>query len=196
MGRLNMKNLKEYLFDTYGTEDFIEKSSHTLSIRGLKQSDFGGEKDCVLASISTVVWYYLRFETPIEDIYNYTEELGKKTFYKETVGTPALSVKFLLDRVLAHFNLPTSKKQYLGKGCLGYNFKTIKTQINNGKPIILSMSNDGRDFYKRHTVTIVGYRQLEVAGKEVPILVILDNWTKLFSYIDYNKLSIISSINF
>ena len=64
------------------------------------------------------------------------------------------------------------------------------------RPIILSMKNDGRNYYVNHTVTVMGYIMVRVGNRTVPILQVLDNWTKLISYIDYNKLSAISSINF
>jgi hypothetical protein len=30
-------------------------------------------------------------------------------------------------------------------------------EIDAGNPIILSMQNDGKDYYRSHTVTVIGY---------------------------------------
>ena len=52
------------------------------------------------------------------------------------------------------------------------------------------MWKDGLEYYKNHSVLIVGY--LQTVDKKM--LVIYDNWFKSVSYIDYDKLSVISSI--
>jgi len=56
--------------------------------------------------------------------------------------------------------------------------------------MLLNMLNDGTGYYKGHTVLIIGYLEL----KNDFLLIVLDNWNKDISYIDYNKLSTISSI--
>ena len=197
MGRLDRKNLDKYLLETYGKEGFEEVAKCTIPIRGLNQSEYGDVYDCTLVSIATIVRYYLNYTVETEEIYNYTEEIAKKFLYRgDHWGTFFIVIKSIFDRILRHYGLPASKKQMIYKGCLGYNFKTIKTQIDAMVPIILSMANDGRDYYKNHSVVIMGYRIMKKDDIEVPILVVLDNWTKLVSYIDYNKLSFVSQINF
>ena len=52
------------------------------------------------------------------------------------------------------------------------------------------MLNDGRKYYKNHTVTVIGYKKY----KKAKILIVADNWHKEVCYIDYNKLSFISSL--
>lgn len=57
--------------------------------------------------------------------------------------------------------------------------------------MLLNLWNDGRNYYKNHSVLIIGYK---ITENNDFILTIYDNWYKHNSYIDYNKLSIISSI--
>ena len=76
--------------------------------------------------------------------------------------------------------------------------KTLDTAtiINVIKPLlitmVLSLWNDGRNYYKNHSVIIVGFNEF----KTKKILTVYDNWHETLSYIDYDKLSIISCINY
>ena len=83
-----------------------------------------------------------------------------------------------------------SQVRYL-KG-VGYNWNIIKNNIQNNIPMILSLWNDGRNYYKNHSVIIVGFNEF----KTKKILTVYDNWHETLSYIDYDKLSIISCINY
>ena len=60
------------------------------------------------------------------------------------------------------------------------------------------MYSDGRNYYSNHSVLIVGYREypLNNSKKAIRFLIVQDNWNKNVSFIDYDKLSIVSSINY
>ena len=47
---------------------------------------------------------------------------------------------------------------------------TICDKINEGTPVVLNITDDGRGFYKRHTVTVVGYHVFAniYTGKIIP----------------------------
>lgn len=62
--------------------------------------------------------------------------------------------------------------------------------------MILSVLNDGRNYYKNHSVTIIGYNIVKTQNRKLNMILIYDNWSTEISYVDYNKLNIISSINF
>ena len=198
MGRLERTNLEQYLKETYEEGEIQEIEKLTLPIRGLNQGDYGKRLDCTIVSITMVIRYYCNYSIETQEIYDFVEKTAKKLFYNgETGGTPFIVIKAILDTSLKHFGLEKSRKQYLIKEhCVGYTFDIIKRQLNLMRPIILSMKNDGRNYYVNHTVTVMGYIMVKVGNRAVPILQVLDNWTKLISYIDYNKLSVISSINF
>ena len=198
MGRLEKTNLERYLRETYGEGEIQEIEKLTLPIRGLNQSDYGKLFDCTIVSITIVIRYYCNYSIETQEIYDFVEKTAKNFLYNgEKWGTAFIVVKPILDICLNHFGLEKSRKQYLVKErCVGYTFDIIKRQLNLMRPIILSMRNDGRNYYTNHTVTVMGYIMVRVGNRTVPILQVLDNWTKLISYIDYNKLSAISSINF
>ena len=55
------------------------------------------------------------------------------------------------------------------------------------------MSNDGRNYYQNHTVTVIGYME---SGVKVKMLIIFDNWHETISYVDYNKMNKFCSVNY
>lgn len=197
MRQLNLKNLDKYLAEEYGEGAFSQVDAKTLPARGLVQADYGERLDCTITSITCFVWLKSGFTLPAQDIYDYAEKVGKWFFYNgEKWGTPFGVIKCILDTTLKHFGYSPSKKQIFFKSRIGFSFDTIKQQIDGGNPVILSTKNDGRNYYKNHTVLVMGYRVMKRGDTTVPILVVLDNWTKLVSYIDFNKLHTFSTINF
>ena len=76
---------------------------------------------------------------------------------------------------------------------IGFNWDFIKGNLDyNDTPIILNLWKDGRNYYYNHTVLIIGYAESE----NKKMLVVYDNWFKYICYIDYDKLSIICSIQY
>ena len=93
----------------------------------------------------------------------------------------------IIDRV---FNVKSEKKYLKG---IGFSWKTIKNNIDNGVPMILSVYNDGRNYYMNHSVVLVGYMEYSHGAQ---MLVVFDNWSKETSFIDYKKMSRISFLNY
>jgi hypothetical protein len=84
---------------------------------------------------------------------------------------------------------------------VGYKFEKIMNLIDNKVPVIISVNNDGRNYYRNHSMTIIGYtiyRITLVDGQTINrrFLKVYDNWRSTFGYIDYEVLSSISSINY
>ena len=77
-----------------------------------------------------------------------------------------------------------------GKG-VAFNWYTIGNLLKHGHHIVLNIHKDGRDYYKDHSVLIVG---LARHGTH-KLLAVYDNWNEGISYVDYDKLCLISSIN-
>ena len=148
------------------------------------QADYGEDYDCSITCITAM----LSNGNP-DETYKKVEEIAKKYFYNgKTIGTIPFFIKAILDEA-ANVN---SKRGY-GKN-IGFTWSKIKSLIAMDKPIILSMLNDGRNYYRNHSVTIVGYN--EYNNGKVRLLAVYDNWRKTISYIDYSKLCTISSINY
>ena len=176
---LNDENISEYLLSTYGIKSSLYKI-YIKDIEPLLQNDYGQENDCTLTSITTIIKYYNK-TIQVDVIYSITESIAKKYFYNGSKGTLPLFISTIYNKVLESFYIKKKTK------C-----KLIQDQINKQQPILLNMFDDGKNFYHNHTVSIIGYAIYD----DVRLLMIYDNWFKEISYIDYNKLSSISSINY
>lgn len=154
----------------------------------LLQRDYGGKNDCTLTSITTII-KQLKPGLPTQEIYDKVEAIAKKHGYTGFYGTLNFTIKTIYQKSLKAFDINYNiQSKYLKNVC--YNSNTIRTSVDKGYPMLLNMLNDGTGYYKGHTVLIIGYLEL----KNDFLLIVLDNWNKDISYIDYNKLSTISSI--
>lgn len=196
--RLDADNIQKYMMETY-PELFITikdiSGKRLISIPALLQKDYGGLNDCTLTSM-TAFAMFLKQATFANDIYKVIESLAKQYGYTGSKGTNPFLIKRIFDSALIALKIKKeTKARFIN---IGYNFNLIKQIIDAGTPIILSMYSDGRNYYSNHSVLIVGYREypLKNSKKAICFLMVQDNWNKNVSFIDYDKLSIISSINF
>ena len=197
--RLGSFNVEPYLKSIYGENIAVKKvSSFKLyDVKPLLQNDYGDDSDCSITSITTCILKYAPFLKDT-DVYNIVAEYGKsKSFYNgKLYGTIAFSIKNIFDQSLKKLKINLKTKSAYIKG-VGFNLNSIKTILNNQKPIILTMHNDGRDYYKMHSITIIGYDIYSLNNKKtIPFLLVYDNWTKTSNYIDYTRLSSLSCINY
>ncbi|MBO7402405.1 MAG: hypothetical protein J6U10_05390, partial [Lachnospiraceae bacterium] len=65
-----------------------------------------------------------------------------------------------------------------------------------GTPLVFSLLWDGLGFYKDHTMLIVGYAVYRTGATNHRFLLLHDNWMKTVSYLDFDRLPPICSINF
>lgn len=192
--RIHQNNLKSYLKETYGGTPILKQQMKLDGFTPLLQADYGEDNDCTLTSMTAIVYFLSQRRFTIEEIYAYVEKIAKKYFYKGTRGTPFVTIRKIFHESLKKFKLPKAYVKY-GKN-LGYTFKTIKQELAKFNPIILSMNDDGRDYYENHSVTIVGYEIYNIKNKEVIMLRVYDNWYKTIGYIDFDKLSAVSTIHY
>jgi hypothetical protein len=144
--------------------------------------------------MTAIIFYLSEQKIAIQTIYDFVEKTAKKYGYKGDRGTPMITIRKIFHTALVRFGMPQAYAKYF-KG-VGYTFKEIKSEINKGNPLILSLNKDGQGYYENHSITIVGYELYQVKDKEIPMLIIYDNWHKTISYIDYNKMSRISTIHY
>lgn len=171
--RLSGANLENYLKDTYG-ELKIKSYKQIPNVKPFLQKDYGGEGDCTLTSILTTTGFY-RCELNMNDVYNYIEKVAKKYLYHPNIGTNPFFNKNIVKEVFKYFKIQNPVSSKLIKG-IGFNAYTIINEIKNAHPVILSITNDGRSYYKNHTITIVGYNIYEDKnGKEIIIFRVFDN---------------------
>lgn len=159
------------------------------NIQSLLQDNYGEANDCTLTSITTVIHYFLSQEGTY-DIYKNVEKIARKHGYFGSYGTPSLMIPCVYQKSLNKYSISKKVKTFYLKD-IGYTFEQIKKEIANHNPILLNLWKDGRNYYKNHTVLIVGYLEIN----NYKLLVVYDNWSLGMSYIDYSLLSTTSSIS-
>ena len=163
--RLSNSNIEKY-----AGWPILHRPKIVPGVRSLLQKD--SEFSCLTAIIN-----WMQPRTNIRDVYETVE------------GLKGIQFKTLYQNAINHFGLHKKvHAKYLKK--IGYNWELIKKEINEFQPIILKLWKDGRNFYKNQTVLVVGY--VEIAEKN--FLAVYDNQEYKIGYIDYDKLSLISSI--
>ena len=173
-----------------------EEDKSIPEIQSFLQNEYEGDMDCTLVSIMTVTKYFNKTITDISKLYNDIKAIAKKFFYTDDIGTQAIFINAIANRIFKQYGVNLkSKSAYLKS--IGWNFETVKKSIDKGRPLILSLWKDGRDYYLDHSVTIIGYSDIKtVDGQHHKFLEIYDNWNRELTYIDYQKLSTICSINY
>lgn len=208
---LNDKNIGNYILSSELNVSEIEiKEVKELNVQPFLQENFTElEEDCVFTSIVTCVHYFYPEVATPQDIYNVAVAIYRREFpsFQKIEGVVPFVIKHIYSEVYKFFKLHyySIKSRYINR--IGFNYNTIKQQINQGIPVIISMYNDGRQFYKNHTVTAVGYMEFQMDNldpfiehikpkKERNILMVYDNWSTEIRYIDLKQVSSISSIVF
>lgn len=153
-----------------------------IPLEGLLQDDYGKRLDCTLTSLACI--FGERYYGDIEKI---AENYG---YNGDKWGTNPLAVKAIMREFMRWWDVPGKAKSAYGKG-IGWTWGSIKAIVSRNIPLVLNLWKDGRGYYKDHSVTIIGAEEYEKAR----FLLVLDNWHETVSLIDYDKLWVISSIN-
>ena len=184
--QLNKSNIGKYI----GTNASLTNPTKALyNVPCLLQKDYGEDCDCTLTSITAII-KYLDYKLDILNIYNQVETIAKKFGYRGSYGTYNITISSVYRQSLRACGLKKCVMPRYGKN-IGFNFATIQREIEARRPVLLNLWKDGRDYYKNHSVLIVGY--LEKNGYR--LLAVNDNWHTGISFIDYNKLCTICSIH-
>lgn len=174
--RLFKSNLNSYLNKEYGNGGKLELEKELSKVESFLQINYGDpdDGDCTLVSILTCIKYYLQQEDK-KEIYNKIRNIAIKYLFSNHRGTLMLFNKTIFKKALCEYGLNFSLKAKYIKN-FGFNFYNIKTAIDCGKPVLLTMANDGRNYYTWHTVTIVGYSEYKISSnKTVILLKVYDN---------------------
>lgn len=154
-----------------------------IPLEGLLQDDYGKRLDCTLTSLACIFG---------KKYYNDIERIAEKHGYDgDKKGTNPLTVKVITRELLKMLHKPGTPKSAYGKA-VGWNWQTARSLAERGIPAVLNLWDDGRGYYHDHSVVLVGVERYQRAK----FLLVLDNWHKTVSLIDYDKLCIISSINY
>lgn len=194
--RIIKSNIDNYIRETYGEiQDRV--SIRVYGIYSLLQEDFSGSNDCTLTTLTEMTRFYANLYN-LEDeqsTYNRIKDVAKKFCYTDGYGTFSITINKITNKVNQLYGINRKSKGAYFKG-VGYNIQTIIKNIQQKTPMILNMLNDGRGYYKNHSVTVVGYADYLVNGKHIYMLELHDNWSPISTFVDYQKLSFISSINY
>ena len=194
--RLDDRNIISYIQDAYGAENVSSSAARLISnFQPVVKKDSGLISDCTLLSISAIISYHIKYTKSIQDIYDIVESIAEDFLYSGYFTIPDF-IKIVIDRTLKKMNIiGESHWSTYKKPDLIYN--DIKTLIQKNKPIILSISSDGREYYKDHSVIIIGYIEYNIGiNKKVRLLKVYDNCYDSISYIDYEKMNKICCINY
>lgn len=194
--KITSSNVQSYMAEMYpNLSNKNIKNKVISSVPALLQKNYGGANDCTLTSLTAILMRLTR-ETNANIIYNRVERTAKVYGYTGSSGTNPLLIKKIFDDLLESLSVKKITKARYLKEC-GYSFNLIKQLVDAGTAIILSMYSDGRGYYENHSVLIVGYSEYKLSNNKIKrFLIVQDNWNKDKCFIDYDKLSIISSINY
>lgn len=117
----------------------------------------------------TVLYNLFNRKYKAKIIYDIVEKNAIKYGYNsESWGSIPLFTNLVINKSYQDITNKTIKSKVKYFKGVGYNFNSIKEQIDNNNPIILSVYKAGK--YDTHTVIIIGYNE------ETNELLIHDNW--------------------
>lgn len=189
--RLGPQEINTYVTEKCKYSFFDTISEQRISgIQPLLQENYGGDNDCTLTSITTILSWVTNQDP--QSIYDTVEQIAKKYFYNaKTTGTIPLFIKGIMNKLAIKYNISAKCLSKYFKD-VQFNYAGIKNKINKNVPVILNINNDGRNCYKNHSVLIVGYKEVMCGSQTVRLLLVYDNWYDDISYIDYDMLKICS----
>lgn len=192
------KTLSSYFVAKYGSgyKTKVQESNFVKNVLPLLQSDYGLIGDCTITSMSCMLEFI--YHKPFQGIYDVVEQIAMTYGYDGEHGTNPLFINSILKKAENKLNVNNNIKYKAAYGKnLGFNYETIKNSVDAQHPLILSMSNDGRNYYTNHSVTVIGYISFLVNDTQTQrFLMLQDNWTKERAYLDYDILPIFCSLNY
>jgi len=194
---LRLSDVEKYMKTEYPDFKVVSQKEVLLeNFKPLLQNDYGGGLNCSLTSISACIYYMTNGAYNVEEIYAYVKKVARFFAYTPRLwGTLSFTIKPIYAIASRHFGV----KRHIGTGIIknvGFNSARITSRINSGIPVMLNMFSDGRHCYHNHTVTVIGYRVYCGAKKQKVFLVLNDNWSRDSRVLDYDKLWLISSVNY
>ena len=191
--RIVKENVSEYVKTVYGADDAKCLIERTIpGLQPLLQEDFGVDNCCSLASVSSALVYDGAGKEP-RAVFDTVYGNAKKLFFGRR-GTNPFMIKPIFDMTLKKLGKKPGTGAAFVKN-VGVRFGKIMALIDSGTPVVFSLLTDGRGFYKDHTMLIAGYAVYYAGGKEHRFLLLHDNWMKTVSYLDFDRLPFICSMN-
>ena len=194
--RIVKETVEEYLNKNYGAEKVSLVKEKCLDMKPLLQDDYGVDNCCSITSITSVLFNsgVAKSTSPIaKDAFDKVHKNAKLFFFGKR-GTNPFLIKPIFDRTLKQYGARAHTGFGFVKG-IGVRFNGIRKKIDAGIPLVFSLLWDGLGFYGDHTMLIVGYAVYSADGKQHRFLLLHDNWAKTVSYLDFDRLPPVCSIN-
>ena len=177
MGRLS----REQLHTDYPSAGKLLRARN-LGGDALLQRNLGGAQNCTITSLAFLFG---------AERYGEIERLAlHRGYFPKWRGTNPFFIRAIMYRCRRRFGVSAHCRVAYGKGVM-FTYRRIQRIIDGGEYLLLNLLRDGRGYYRDHTVTVIGYEEYEHAR----FLLLYDNWNAAVSYLDYDKLSPIASIN-
>ncbi|MBP5183856.1 MAG: hypothetical protein J6113_01970 [Lachnospiraceae bacterium] len=219
--RIVKETVDEYLLKNYGVKDAVCTKEKVLGgFAPLLQNDYGVDNCCSIASITSAIYHTGALSgsgkkgrpdsvaknenaegprantvaAPLaKDVFDKVYKNAKLFFFGKR-GTNPFLIKPIFDRTLRQSGQRGRTGVAFVKG-VGVRFAPITKLIDRGVPLVFSLLRDGNGFYGDHTMLIIGYAVYETGGEKHRFLLLHDNWAKTVSYLDYDRLPPICSVN-
>lgn len=199
--RLTIKTLDKHLLAT-GRSTYRKVLCHhnIMDSWKIKENSISNYEDSALFSVEQLIRFYMPSNSVFLDSIQSTIIkilIKERTTFANDDTTVQAFVKNIIDKTFQYYGRKyiSSYRQFRREG---YSFCTIKQLIDDDKPVMLSMLNDGRDYYQYHSVIVYGY--VEFLDKEenvIRLLKVHDGLNELdSSYIDFDEIDRVSFINF
>lgn len=178
-------NIYDYIGADVKSEACVINDVNVINISPLLQSNFGekDDGDCFLVSLINILGHYVN--KSYNELYDEVLKIAMDNkYYSSSAGVDSLDQYRLAKKVGNLYRLKANSTLLLLT-----SWKKITAKIDKGIPLILSMyKTDGRGYYKHHSITICGYKEIEYKGKTYKFLKARDNWKGYMSYVDFSKL--------
>lgn len=181
-GKLN--NIVDDLKNKYHKNPILLRE-HLLTLPDFTMKELANDKNhCSLTAITRVLLYssigYNKLPDDRDYIYNEIKKIAKNRLaYNRIIGTIPFMISFIIKSFLKSY--PYNFKI---RGKYIWDFNTIESEINNNRPLIFNIAGG---YYRKHTVTVVGYRVFIIDGNINYILIIHDGWNKDLRYINFTE---------
>lgn len=192
--RITSNNLQDYLSPKPTENSIVLIKRHIIPSHNYLLHEIENEKLGSVITAINILQYFAPTMTP-GILHDYIRRYGNKIGYSTKFGIIPLFNSRILNCVATDLHIKhTFRTKYIKN--IGFDFKTITDLIDSRNPALLSLFNDGRNYYQRHSVVIMGYEIYDVGGVQKRLLVVCDSWSKGYSYIDYDRLSSVSSLTY
>ncbi len=154
-----------------------------------------GRNNCSICAMTCLIAQ--RAGGDAEQLYPLVEKKAGRLFYRpKGRGTNPFAIRWMLRRASKAAGIDCRSRAAFLKD-VGFGWKRLMSLIDSGTPFALSFHHDGNRYYHSHTVTVAGYAVYRRPGsRSLRLLIIHDGWNGTVSYLDYEKLSIFSSVNY